>query len=79
MLLFEYWLFTLVHLGMNMCEYRWQTILVDKMGILDTTYRLEIYAKARHTPCDFRLMLDAETTKRRSSHGVCAPKTFVVR
>ena len=45
MLLFEYWLFTLVPLGMNMCEYRRQTILVDKMGILDTTYRLEIYVE----------------------------------
>ena len=30
-------------------------------------------------PCDFRLLLDAETTKRRKSHGVCAPKTIVVR
>ena len=36
-------------------------------------------SKARHTPCYFRLLLDAETTKRRKSHGVCAPKTIVVR
>ena len=36
-------------------------------------------ALARLTPCDFRLLLDAETTKRRKSHGVSAPKTIVVR
>ena len=35
-------------------------------------------SKARHTPCDFCLLLDAETTKRRKSHGVCTPKTIVV-
>ena len=35
--------------------------------------------KARLTPCYFRLLLDAETTKRRKSHGVSAPKTIVVR
>ena len=33
-------------------------------------------AKARHKSCDFRLLLDADTTKRRKSHGVSAPKTI---
>ena len=36
-------------------------------------------SKARHTPCDFCCLLDAETTKRRLLHGVCAPKTIVAR
>ena len=36
-------------------------------------------SKARHTQCDFRILLDAETTKRRKSHCVSAPKTIVFR
>ena len=46
--------------------------------LFDGTFRRQLRL-ARHTPCDFCRLLDAETTKRRLLHGVCAPKTIVAR
>ena len=39
----------------------------------------EVAAKAQYTLCDFRLLLDAESTKDGKSHSVSAPMTTIFR